>query len=248
MYKFALTKNEFARGSIDVYKLVVDDVDQFVAFEDSVEKINFSEFKSFAATISQISENKKQPPRGKRRKIKGLDNAGEMRTKNLRLYYLVIKEHGYTICIGGSKKSQKKEIKRLKQLQKDIFEQIKNMENSKLNNRPKLTREMLLQSSEFWVENIRTELFNMVQDYLEDNNMSRKELAEKLGVSKGYISQILNGDSDHRLSKIVSLATALGKAPYIYLKDLNEVLENEKDGRSVYIDFKEMETKASRCD
>lgn len=88
----------------------------------------------------------------------------------------------------------------------------------------------------------------MVQDYLDENNMSRKELAEKLGVSKGYISQVLNGDSDHRLSKIVSLATSLGKAPYIYLKDINEVLSNDNNGNSVYIDFEELESKANRCD
>lgn len=114
--------------------------------------------------------------------------------------------------------------------------------------RPKLTRELLLQRPEFWIENIRTELFNMVQEYLDHNNMSRKELAEKLGVSKGYISQVLNGESDHRLSKIVSLATSLGKAPYIYLKDINEVLSNDVNGKSIYIDFEELESKANRCD
>lgn len=114
--------------------------------------------------------------------------------------------------------------------------------------RPKLTRDILLQRPEFWIENIRTELFNMVQEYLEENNMSRKELAEKLGVSKGYISQVLNGESDHRLSKIVSLATSLGKAPYIYLKDINEVLTNDTNGKSIYIDFEELESKANRCD
>jgi len=122
------------------------------------------------------------------------------------------------------------------------------MENLKSKNRPKLTRELLLQSPEFWIENIRTELFNMVQEYLDENEMSRKQLADKLGVSKGYISQVLNGESDHRLSKIVSLATALGKAPYLYLKDLNEVLVNDINKKSVYIDFKVLESKAKRCD
>lgn len=125
MPKFALIKNEFADGSINVYNLLVDDIDQFEAFEESVEDIDYSQFTSFAATISQISENKKQPPRGKRRKIEGVDNAGEMRTKNLRMYYLVVKEHGYTICLGGYKKTQKKDIKRLKKLQTEILKQIK---------------------------------------------------------------------------------------------------------------------------
>lgn len=124
MSKFALVKNEFAVGSINVYNLLVNDVDQFEAFEESVEDIDYSQFTSFAATISQISENKKPPPRGKRRKLEGIENAGEMRTKNLRLYYFVVKEHGYTICLGGYKKTQKKDIKRLKQLQKEILKQI----------------------------------------------------------------------------------------------------------------------------
>lgn len=124
MSKFALIKNEFAVGSINVYNLIVDDIDQFETFEESVENIDYSQFTSFAATISQISENKKPPPRGKRRKIEGMGNAGEMRTKNLRLYYLVVEKHGYTICLGGYKKTQKKDIKRLKQLQREILNQI----------------------------------------------------------------------------------------------------------------------------
>jgi len=82
MSNFALRRNKFAVGNVDVYNLTIDDVDQFEAFEESVEDIDYSQFTSFAATISQISDNKKPPPRGKRRKIKGIDNAGEMRTKS----------------------------------------------------------------------------------------------------------------------------------------------------------------------
>jgi len=124
MLKFALVSNELALGEIKVFNLEVDGIDQFEAFEGSIEDKHYSQFKSLAATISQISENKKPPNHGKRRKIKGLENAAEMRTKNLRLYYLVIKEHGITICIGGYKKSQKKDIKRLKKLSKAIYKQI----------------------------------------------------------------------------------------------------------------------------
>ena len=41
-----------------------------------------------------------------------------------------------------------------------------------------------------------------------DRNKSR--LAEYLGVSKGYVSQLLNGDYDHCMSKFFELALAFG--------------------------------------
>jgi len=106
----------------------------------------------------------------------------------------------------------------------------------------------LLVSPEFWEENIKTEIFNVVQDFLTDNSLTRKDFADKVGVSKGYISQVLNGDSDHRLSKLVALALNAKKAPYIYLKDIDEVLQQSELGNSVFIDFKELEKKASKCD
>ncbi len=125
MPRFALRKNIFATGSILVYNLLIDDVDQFEAFEDALEKIDKAQFRSIAATVSQMSENKKPPPRGKRRKVEGMEHAGEMRTKKLRIYYLVLPKTWYTICLGGYKKQQKKDLKRLEQLQIEIENQIK---------------------------------------------------------------------------------------------------------------------------
>lgn len=50
---------------------------------------------------------------------------------------------------------------------------------------------------------------------MEDNRINRTELAKRLGVSKGYISQVLNGDFDHRISKLVELALFIGYYPHI---------------------------------
>lgn len=116
MPTFELKLSEFAKGAVKVYNLLVDEVDQFEAFEASLEEKYLSEFRSFAATIYQISQNKKPPPNGKRRKIGGVSGAAEMRSRNLRLYYLVIKEEGIIICLGGDKKNQKKDIRKLKNI------------------------------------------------------------------------------------------------------------------------------------
>lgn len=76
-----------------------------------------------------------------------------------------------------------------------------------------MTHEELLLTPEYYTTGIQLDLYNLVENYLEENKMTRTELAKKLGVSKGYISQVLNGDFDHRLSKLVELALAVGYKP-----------------------------------
>ena len=87
-----------------------------------------------------------------------------------------------------------------------------------------MDRKKLLSSKEYWLSKIQIDLFNQVSSYLENNNMTRTELAKSLGVTKGYISQVLNGDSDHRISKMVELSLAIGQVPDIKFKNLEEYL------------------------
>ena len=91
-----------------------------------------------------------------------------------------------------------------------------------------MDRKQLLNSKEYWLSKIQLDLFNQVFNYLENNNMNRSELAKKLGVTKGYISQVLNGDSDHRISKIVELSLAIGLVPDIRFKNLEEYIEADE--------------------
>ena len=43
-----------------------------------------------------------------------------------------------------------------------------------------------------------------------ETDRHKSQLAEYLGVSKGYLSQLLNGDYDHCMSKFFELALAFG--------------------------------------
>lgn len=124
MPKFALKKNQFARGTVEVYNLLIDGADQFDLFEDGLESKYDSSFRSISAVINQISENKKAPNRNKRRKIHGINKAAEIKRGDLRLYYLAIKDHDLVICLGGYKKNQRKNLARLKSLEKQITQQI----------------------------------------------------------------------------------------------------------------------------
>lgn len=65
----------------------------------------------------------------------------------------------------------------------------------------------------YWTQTIQYYLDGMLHRYLKDNNMTQQELADKLQVSKGYISKILNGEFDHKLSKLVELGLACDMVP-----------------------------------
>ena len=92
-----------------------------------------------------------------------------------------------------------------------------------------ITREELLSSKEYWLTQIQNELFRLVDEYLETNNMNRTQLADKIGVTKGYVSQFLNGDFNHRISKFVELSLSIGKVPVVEFKDLNDIIEEDKN-------------------
>lgn len=68
-------------------------------------------------------------------------------------------------------------------------------------------------SPAYWTKHIQLMLHDDILHYLDDNDMSKSEFADKLGVSKGYVSQLLNGEFDHKLSKLVELALACDLVP-----------------------------------
>lgn len=92
-----------------------------------------------------------------------------------------------------------------------------------------MTHEELMNTPEYCTTMIQLELFNRVEQYMKEKGINRTELAKELGVSKGYVSQILNGDYDHRLSKFVELAIKVGLKPAISFSPIsNELKEEEK--------------------
>lgn len=85
-----------------------------------------------------------------------------------------------------------------------------------------ITRKELLKSKEFWLAKFQTSLYQEVEVYLKKNNLNKTQFASQLGVSKGYVSQILNGDFDHKISKFIELSLAIGKAPVLKLEDIEK--------------------------
>jgi hypothetical protein len=48
-----------------------------------------------------------------------------------------------------------------------------------------MTREELLKSSEYWVFEIQMKLYDLINEYMENNKINKKQLADKLGYTTG---------------------------------------------------------------
>jgi transcriptional regulator with XRE-family HTH domain len=92
-----------------------------------------------------------------------------------------------------------------------------------------ITREELITSSEYWIETIQNKVFNDLSEYIERNKVSNKYIADKLGLSKGRISQIFSGENlNFRLDTLIKLCLAIDRIPDFQLIDKNDFIAREK--------------------
>ncbi len=90
-----------------------------------------------------------------------------------------------------------------------------------------ITREELLKNPDYWFEAAQNDLFAKVKQYLDEEKITQTELAKRLNVSKGYISQIMNGNANFTLKKLVDFFISIGKVPQVKYYDFKEVLEKD---------------------
>ena len=81
----------------------------------------------------------------------------------------------------------------------------------------------LVTKPEYWLETIQNEIFRQVTAYLRDNHLTQSQFAAQLGVSKGYVSQVMKGEFNYTLKKLIELSLAIGKAPVINFEPLAEI-------------------------
>lgn len=115
-------------------------------------------------------------------------------------------------------------------------------------------RTEILSSPEYWIAKTQIDLYNCAENFMQMNGMNRSQLAKHLGVSKGYVSQLLNGDYDHKLSKLVELSLAFGVVPKIEFQSLDAVINEDrraylspKWGEVIYGQPQNVETAQFRC-
>lgn len=90
-----------------------------------------------------------------------------------------------------------------------------------------MDRKEVLKSPEYWTAKTQIELYNQAKKFMEESGRNQSQLADYLGVSKGYVSQLLNGDYNHRLSKFFELALAFGVVPQIDFVPVEEYIKSD---------------------
>jgi plasmid maintenance system antidote protein VapI len=91
------------------------------------------------------------------------------------------------------------------------------------------SREELYQTKEYWLESIQNEIFIQLEDFMQENNLNKAGLAKELGVSRAYITQILNGEFNFSLKKLIELSLAIGKVPNLHFQDMNEFINKKEE-------------------
>lgn len=89
------------------------------------------------------------------------------------------------------------------------------------------TREELLKTPEYWFEQAQNELYRQVTEFLQKEGINQTQLAERLGVTKSYISQVMKGEFNFTLKKLFELAVAVGKIPVITYKEIDQVVKED---------------------
>lgn len=90
-----------------------------------------------------------------------------------------------------------------------------------------LTFEQLVQTPEYWMETIQNDLYSAVKQYMEDKSLTQSQLAQELEVSKGYVSQVMNGNFNYTLKKLIELSLHVGKVPDLEFKNVQDYIQKE---------------------
>ncbi len=92
-----------------------------------------------------------------------------------------------------------------------------------------MERADIITTPEYWIEDINGKMYDAMIRYMQENKMTKKDLARHLGISASRLSQILNsGDMNFSIEKIIEISLKINKIPLFLLEDKEDFLNKEK--------------------
>lgn len=78
-------------------------------------------------------------------------------------------------------------------------------------------------SVNFWVDGPITEFAEDIWRLMEEQKVSRAELARRLGTSRAYVTKLLGGNANFTLHTMTKVAMALGATVHVHVADQKAV-------------------------
>lgn len=78
-----------------------------------------------------------------------------------------------------------------------------------------LSKDELLRYPNYLLTKYQLEIYRQVVKYMAEKNLSKGDLAKQMNVSSPYISQILNGNFNYTLKKLIEIGLQIGQVPVL---------------------------------
>lgn len=96
--------------------------------------------------------------------------------------------------------------------------------------------EELIKTPEYWTDVIQNELYRQVRAYMLSEGLNQSQLAKKLGVTRAYVSQILNGESNFTIKKLSELLVKINRVPDIKFRTAEEYIKKHNENKVIVMD------------
>lgn len=93
----------------------------------------------------------------------------------------------------------------------------------------------LLKYPNYLLSTYQLEIYRQLGMYMQENNLKSKDIAAKLSVSNSYVSQIMKGNFNFTLKKLIELGIAIDKVPYLEFIEKDEYWRREKEGTIKFV-------------
>ena len=90
-----------------------------------------------------------------------------------------------------------------------------------------ISKQKLFKHPDYLLSKYQAEVYRQLQQYMDDHGLTQKEIATHLGVSSSYVNQVLKGNFNFTLKKLIELSLMMGKVPTLEFVNINDYLVSE---------------------
>lgn len=94
-----------------------------------------------------------------------------------------------------------------------------------------MKKEELLNRPDYLLTKYQNEIYRQLTSYMKENGLTQSDVAKSLGVSNAYVSQIINGNFNFTLKKLIELGILIGKVPEINFISKEEFIRKSKSDK-----------------